>query len=349
MLYKKPNSPYWHYDFTIKGNRFCGSTRQTAKAAARKVEAKRRLEVAEGDDRTSITLDMLCSTYWDEIAHSQPSAKTTLYQMTNLTTAFGGSTALSSIKQGMIAGYAAKRRAKVSDSSVNREIELAKRLWRFADRRFDAHLAKIDWQALKYKEPKERVRELSEDEEDRLFVHLREDLHDFVRFAIMTGARKASITGLLWSNIDFNARVMRFAIKGGGYQTLPITHELMLLLSNQPRVGPYVFTYECQKSRGGRKRGERYPLTSLGWHKAWNATLRAAEIEDFRFHDLRHTAATRLMRRTGNLLLTQKLLGHTDISTTARYAHVNDEDLRAAMEGETRTISAPKTAISSSD
>ena len=68
---------------------------------------------------------------------------------------------------------------------------------------------------------------------------------------------------------------------------------------------------------------------------AWRRT-RATIAPDMRFHDNRHTTATRLIRRTGNLKAAQKLLGHADISTTARfYAHVDMDDLRALMEGET--------------
>lgn len=57
-----------------------------------------------------------------------------------------------------------------------------------------------------------------------------------------------------------------------------------------------------------------------------------AGVENFHVHDLRHTAATRLLRTTGNLVMSQKLLGHSQITTTTRYAHVTKDDLRQAME-----------------
>ena len=55
-------------------------------------------------------------------------------------------------------------------------------------------------------------------------------------------------------------------------------------------------------------------------------------VDDFRFHDLRHTAATRLLRATGNLKVTQQYLGHADIGMTARYAHATTADVRDAVE-----------------
>ena len=59
----------------------------------------------------------------------------------------------------------------------------------------------------------------------------------------------------------------------------------------------------------------------------------AAEIDDFRFHDLRHTFATRLLRQTQNLKLVSQLLGHRNVTTTVRYAHVLQDDMRLALDG----------------
>uniref|UniRef100_UPI0037511B05 tyrosine-type recombinase/integrase n=1 Tax=Cypionkella sp. TaxID=2811411 RepID=UPI0037511B05 len=71
------------------------------------------------------------------------------------------------------------------------------------------------------------------------------------------------------------------------------------------------------------------------------AAMTEAGIEDFRFHDLRHTFASRLLRLTGNLKLVSRLLGHTQIETTMRYAHVLDEDLRTGLEGYAVTSRVP--------
>jgi integrase len=65
---------------------------------------------------------------------------------------------------------------------------------------------------------------------------------------------------------------------------------------------------------------------------------RKAGIEDFRLHDLRHTAATRLAKGGGaNIKVVQRLMRHEDISTTAKYMHVYDEDVMEAMEAETKS------------
>jgi integrase len=94
----------------------------------------------------------------------------------------------------------------------------------------------------------------------------------------------------------------------------------------------YIFTYVCKRSRGERKKGQRYPYSQNGWRKDWKAALEAAGIEDFRFHDLRHTFGTRVLRTTRNVKLVQKAMAHDDITTTAKYGHVLLDDIREGME-----------------
>jgi len=108
-------------------------------------------------------------------------------------------------------------------------------------------------------------------------------------------------------------------MKGGEHHSIPMTERLRNLIANQPRLLHIknVFTY---KYRGLARKRRAY--TPKGWTKPWQAALRAADIEDFKFHDLRHTAASRATRAVG-IEAAQKLLGHKDISTTQRYAHVN--------------------------
>ena len=65
-------------------------------------------------------------------------------------------------------------------------------------------------------------------------------------------------------------------------------------------------------------------------------------LSDFRFHDVRHTSATRLLRDSGNLKLVQKLLRHEDVATTVKYAHADDEDLRRAMESVEKSRKNPR-------
>jgi integrase len=64
----------------------------------------------------------------------------------------------------------------------------------------------------------------------------------------------------------------------------------------------------------------------------WAAAKAAAGVENFRFHDLRHTRGTRILRATGNLAAAKEALKHRSIKTTLRYAHATDDDVRNALE-----------------
>jgi integrase len=115
----------------------------------------------------------------------------------------------------------------------------------------------------------------------------------------------------------------------------------------QDRHPDAVFTYVIQRTRGGRIRGEYRRVTISGLKTEFRRARQAAGLpstyEDFergyRWHDNRHTRATRLLRLTGNLKMVQKVLGHRRIETTAKYAHVTMDDLRDALDEESRTVS----------
>jgi integrase len=93
-----------------------------------------------------------------------------------------------------------------------------------------------------------------------------------------------------------------------------------------------VFTYTAQRTRGELVKGRRYPVTYEGGKTEWQRLTKRAGVKGFRFHDLRRTTATRLLRETGNLETVRRALNHRDISTTSRYAHVNDSEVADALQ-----------------
>lgn len=82
----------------------------------------------------------------------------------------------------------------------------------------------------------------------------------------------------------------------------------------------------------GKTAGKYYPITREGLKTEFRRTLPKAGIENYRFHDNRHTAATRILRATGNIKLVKELLRHDQITTTNKYAHVTQFDILEAME-----------------
>lgn len=198
---------------------------------------------------------------------------------------------------------------------------------------YKADIPTLDFKAAETKEPREIVRELTMDEQRRLFEHLPAEYHPIVSFALMTGARIGSITSLLWENIDMDNLEISFWVKGDERLTFPINREVAALLSALPRSNilahrKFVFT------RLNKQTMERQPIDPHGGilPAAFRKVLKGAEIEAFRFHDLRHTFATRLLRKTQNIKLVSKLLGHSNIETTTKYAHVLMDDMRDSLD-----------------
>lgn len=346
MPFRPKGSRFWHYDFQIRGRRFHGSCGTENFEEAKAVEAQKRVEAKTqaAIPKGIFTLAEVLGTYYAEISQHQPSAKVTLSQGKALVSVIGPNTRLPDLTMAMLQRHVSRRRATVANSTVNRELQMLGRAIRHMVKIHDAVAPDLDLKSLETKEAEERVRELSKDEQRRLFEHLREDLHPLAIMAMMIGARVAALAGLKWSDVDLEARTITMREKGGTIRRFPINNELRAFLSSLPRAttlphSSYVLTYVNHKAKGQ----PRHRITPSGGLMAkWREALEAAGIEDFHFHDLRHTFATRILRQTGNLKLTSRLLGHKQIGTTMRYAHVLDDDLRQALDSYSVTERVPK-------
>ncbi|WP_010218880.1 tyrosine-type recombinase/integrase [Sphingomonas sp. PAMC 26621] len=355
-VYKPKNSPYFQFDFVWKGRRFFGTTGCKSKRAALAHEEIERAKARNGGNlRPPITLDEACGLYQDKV-EELPSWIDTERHMRMLMAGLGGAHLLSEITQRDLLALVAKRRATLANSSVNREIEDWRAIWRWADKaRYDVG-EMPNWGALFLKVAKTDPRELSANEEDKLFGEIRRDLFDFCSFALKTGWRLSEVIGLRWVDLDMANASAVTRIKGGDIVKRPLTQEMIIIIANQPRVGliPNVFTYVAVRTKPGftdalgrkqpvRIKGQRYPMTESVLRKPWVAAKEAAGIENFRFHDLRHTRGTRILRATGNLAVAKEALKHRSIKTTLRYAHATDDDVRQALDAsESRTIPEAK-------
>lgn len=338
-LYKRADSPFWWYSITVHGRRLRGCCRTTTRDDALNVMAEARIanrSAAARGRSSDITLNDAFVRYWREHAERLPSYDDIGRIGEALIRALGVETLLADVTPDMVARYVATRRARLADASVNRELTMLRAVMRMAALRWGKRVAEIDWKRQWLLEPAPRDRILSADEEARLFAALRPDLHGLVRFALATGMRFDNIRTLRWRQVDWEARVIRLRVKsrrpGGEVHAVPLTAGIAAILSaERGRHAESVFTF-VEHDRHQRIIGERRPFTQSGWRRPWTRALAEAGIDDFRFHDLRHTTATRLLRATGNLRLVQQLLGHRSIETTLRYARSEIDDVRAGLE-----------------
>lgn len=355
-VYKPKGSPYYHFDFQHRGTRFHGSTGCTSKREAERHESDEREKAKEALKHRGaraaadlpMTVNEAMARFWSERGSSYTGTyrETVDAALEWIGLSLGTRTLIRSIDTATVATLVQKRlsetkmkgagrgQKRVSNATVNRTVtEILRRLLRRAKRLWGQDVQEIDWASLMLDEPKERVRELRESEEQDIFATMREDYHPILRYALMTGCRLAECVNLRWKHIDWGNRTITVNGKGGKVATIPLTTDMRAVLwplqGNDPE---FVFTYVVARGSATIRRGERRPITYEGMKTQWRRCKVRGNIEDFRFHDHRHTAATRLLRETGNLKLVQRLLRHEDISTTVKYAHASDEDLRRAME-----------------
>lgn len=341
----KKDSPYWHYDFVIKGSRFYGSTGLTSKRAAKeRIDQIRRDILIDKPAQPQITLDEACGLYRDHAEHLT-SWPTTRYMLQAMVDGLPKDQFLAKLTQRDLIAYISRRRHERSNSTINRELDTLRAVWRRAAKaRYDVGQMP-DWNALRLKQTRRTHRTLSIFEERPLIEELREDVRGAVQFILMSGWRRAEVIGLRWSDLDMPAMTAVTPIKGGDMVTRPLTRAMLTLIANQAKAGPFIFTYICQRNASRtRHKGQRYPLTITVLRDAWNDAVCALQevgklSKPIRLHDLRHTRATRMLRATGNLAVVQSALQHRNVKTTLQYAHVLDQDVRDALDAEeSRTI-----------
>ncbi|WP_428413092.1 tyrosine-type recombinase/integrase [Pararhizobium sp.] len=337
-VYRRPGSETFSYDFRRHGHRFSGSTRCTSRRKAEQFEKALKEQVTADsiDPSKPMSFGAASTLYWVESGQFHANPGDTEDQLAWLQSQIGKQTALFAINDAFVARLVAKRRGDgVSNATVNRTvIDPLRAILNRARDIWDQKIAKIRWRQHKLKVAQERIREASIAEEREAREAIREDYLPALLFAFLNGCRRAEIVGLTWQNVDFFNREFTVTGKGDRSRTIPMTDETYALLWSQRQNHPTaVFTYVCRRPmRKGQVKGRRYPITIAGFKTEWRRARARTNLVDFRFHDTRHTAATRLLRATGNLRLAQELLGHTDIATTSRYSHVTKEDLRAGLQ-----------------
>jgi integrase len=172
-----------------------------------------------------------------------------------------------------------------------------------------------------------RVRFLSDDERKRLLEACRPhaDLYLAVVLALTTGARQAEIMTLRFGQVDFGRRVITLTkTKNGETRTIPLVGEAFALLHERSRVR------DMKEDRVFRPVTEKGETRSL--RGAWESALKSADVTDFHWHDLRHTAASYLAMSGVSLVEIAKVLGHRTLQMVARYSHLADEHIVSTGE-----------------
>ena len=215
--------------------------------------------------------------------------------------------------------YKAKRKEKVKPASVNRELALLKHMYSMA----------IQWGKLKDSPAKKvkllkgeikRVRFLIPEEINTVLSNCSDYLKPIVIVALHTGMRKGELLGLQWPQIDFEQGIITLIdTKNSERRDIPMNETVRETLMAIERNGSAVF---CK--------GDIATFKRVG--RAFDVAVRKSGIEDFRFHDLRHTFASNLIMQEGvELNDIRELLGHKQLTMTLRYAHLSPKHKRGVI------------------
>ena len=335
--------PGWYIDFTFKGKRiraFGGYDKAAAKLElarlrTEKDEERRGIRKPIKDilfeDHAKEFLELYCK----QNKRSWARDKTSLDHLKK----FFKARYLSEITAELIDKYKAKRKADlvlparkrkkskkqqeprlVSPSTINRELACLKTCmnkavkWGKLDRNPAAEIEK-------FREPNAKERILTIGEANQLLNKAGEVLRPVLIVALNTGMRKGEILGLRWQDVDFVKGFIHISdSKSGKSRDIPMNSLAFDTLYAMDRQREFVFENPETRTRVKDVRAE------------FKRACRGAEIKGVRFHDLRHTAATRMIEAGVDLVTVSRILGHSSIQMTMRYAHPTPENMRHAVQ-----------------
>lgn len=331
-LYKR--GPVWWMRFSHQGKQVRRSTETEDRKLAQRIFDKLKGDIAEGTwfehlPGEDYTFEDLMKKYLSEYSSVNKSPSSHLRDKSlnkHLQNTFG-KYYLPDITPSLISEYKTKRRSEnASPRTINYELTLMSHAF---------NLATKEWEIIKdnpvQKVKRERVRNqierwLTDKEEKRLMAASPEWLRLIIAFAISTGFRESEILGLTWKQVDFTRKEITISEqKNGQIDTLPLNDKSMTVLKQRWNTRHKNVQYVFPSQNGTR-------ISHRNLFRAFDAARNKAKIEKFRFHDLRHTFATRLVRSGVDLYAVQKLGRWKTLSMVTRYAHFNTESLRPSIE-----------------
>lgn len=228
---------------------------------------------------------------------------------------------LASIRGADLAKYRDKRLAAgKSPNTVRLELAIISHLFSIARKEWGMESLANPVQAIRLpRTSKARDRRLLGDEESRLLEACRKSrsvqLEKITIAAIETGMRLGELLSLEWKHIDLENRVAHLPdTKNGSPRDVPLSTRVLGILKSMPR-----------KIREGRVFFEWKRADSIG--NLWRRALRRADIDDLRFHDLRHEATSRFFEKGLNIMEAAAITGHKDLGMLKRYTHLKAQDL----------------------
>ncbi|MGE5443135.1 MAG: tyrosine-type recombinase/integrase [Ignavibacteriales bacterium] len=329
--------PYWYIRYWVNSEEkweAVGKVGEVTKAVAQKALEERKRLVRLGQwDMIGADIPILKDFSKEYLSYTKYTLRKRSWRQDEISIGhlirFFGEHKLSSITaKDIIAFQTLRLKDGARPATVNRELACLKNLMNVAKQKGnffgDNPVSKVKF----LEENNQRERVLTLEEEERLIANSAPHLRPIILTAIHTGMRKGELLSLKWASVDLENNVITIEptnTKSKKLKRIPVNSKLRkVLLEQKLKTGfsDYVFLNPL-----GEPYTRPYSLTTC-----FKNACRRAGIQGFRFHDLRHTAATRMVETGANIGAIKKILGHADINITMRYAHPEDS-LREAVEG----------------
>lgn len=334
-VYKPKASPYWAYDFVVKGHRFHGSTGALTRRDAEAYERRVRGQIARGEfeDAGDMSLDVAADRWFEEKVRGSASEADVERRVAIVLTCIRKTMPIRAITAGVVSDAIVKRKAMregIAGATINRDIiaplrailRRARKIWGASN------MPEIEWKELVQAERTGIVREFTAEEEANWLAACPSDLE---RLALRLLLRYGMRFGELWFDpADLDVTGKRLTLRDRKAKefaelTLPLLPEDARDLGRRAAVA---LAAGAEDIWGLRYWQLHYRLSKA----AERAKVRPGRI----IHGARHHAGTRIARASGNLAVAKKLLGHASITSTVRYAHAMESDVRGALESMSR-------------
>jgi integrase len=356
-LVRREGSQDWHFDITIRGRRLRRSCRTAEKDKAAAVAQQAYDElwavVVEGKRQVErLTLPQAFARYYDEVARGTAyGEQAQKHQMATIIEILGPHVTLDQLDDAMVNGLvqalrrrhviphnapegSTAERRRFSGATINRYITTLSAMCTRARKVWKLDVGEWDRSLHMQEESQGREVFLEVDQARALVDAVIPHARPILILALATGLRKANVHGLAWENVSLDMGRIVMMTKRDKPHAVPLPEPLVDMLAQiEPdpaaRRGP-VFRFgnpnvpcNCSACLSPAKRG--HPITST--RRAFETAARACGLADMpngrlRFHDLRHTVASWALASGGDLRVVQEQLGHQNIQTTARYAHL---------------------------
>lgn len=368
-LYCQAGSKVWWMDFHFRGQRIRESTRMSSKTRAREVENKRKQALRDGAAgirraEAPRLFSVAAAEFCERKAQAWSKSMLTIAgtALKHLSPVFGKKL-LCDITASDISKYQA---ARLAEGAAPRSINIETGLTRGIMRRHDLWV-RIAMDVSMLKERDDCGRALSDDEEKVLLAECAASrsrvLYPLVVTLLESGARLNTIRTLQWGAVDLangSLKIGRDKTASGSGRAIPLSGRAIETLRFWTEKFPgrtpadHVFPAEKYATSGAEDTFgftphvivlESDPSKPVGSIKtAWESARARAGLRDFRIHDLRHTRASRLIAAGVPLPVVAKLLGWsagTMAKMATRYGHYSVEQMRAALESVSRSVSVP--------